>query len=286
MGNGDSVNDGRESTLLHLIDSVYAAAVGESGWDAVVAELKRAGHFDGVAIVAADRRRRCAGSMLAAAGLGRCRSSGRSLGSQLINPLLTEAVLRSKPGAVWFDHEIMPSVLWADTDFRERWMGAQGLVGWACMIIGGTDDTCVYLEVYASATCAPLGHRALTLLSRLAPHLCRAWRLGDGVPLPVRRDTPSPDHADTAGALPPDAVLRSAFGLTRAEARLAMHLAAGQSLASAADAFGVRMTTLRSQLAQVYSKTGTGRQCELVSLILRRDLVGQAVLQAPERLCA
>jgi DNA-binding CsgD family transcriptional regulator len=72
--------------------------------------------------------------------------------------------------------------------------------------------------------------------------------------------------------LPPDARLRCTFGLTKAEARLAMHLATGRSLACAAEAFGVRRSTLRSQLAQVYGKTNTNRQIELVALIANGQL--------------
>ena len=65
---------------------------------------------------------------------------------------------------------------------------------------------------------------------------------------------------------------RPSFFLTRAEARLALHLAAGRSLACAAEAFGVRLTTLRSQLGQIYCKTGTNRQVELVALLHRSEL--------------
>ena len=67
--------------------------------------------------------------------------------------------------------------------------------------------------------------------------------------------------------------LRAAFGLSKAEARLAFYLAAGASLASMADAFDVKLTTIRSQLQQVFSKTGTGRQAELVALLLSRGYV-------------
>ena len=67
--------------------------------------------------------------------------------------------------------------------------------------------------------------------------------------------------------------LRAAFGLSKAEARLALYLAAGASLASMAEAFDVKLTTIRSQLQQVFSKTGTSRQAELVALLLSRGYV-------------
>jgi DNA-binding CsgD family transcriptional regulator len=64
--------------------------------------------------------------------------------------------------------------------------------------------------------------------------------------------------------------LRAEFGLTKAEARLALRVAEGSSLASAAQAFNVKLTTIRSQLQQVFAKTGTSRQTELVALLLSR----------------
>jgi DNA-binding CsgD family transcriptional regulator len=68
--------------------------------------------------------------------------------------------------------------------------------------------------------------------------------------------------------VPETARLRAEFGLTKAEARLALRLAEGSSLASAAQAFDVKLTTIRSQLQQVFAKTGTSRQSELVAMLL------------------
>jgi DNA-binding CsgD family transcriptional regulator len=66
---------------------------------------------------------------------------------------------------------------------------------------------------------------------------------------------------------PPEATLRSVFGLTAAEARLAMHLAAGVSLEAAADALGVSKGTARIQLKAVFAKLDLHRQAELVALM-------------------
>lgn len=59
------------------------------------------------------------------------------------------------------------------------------------------------------------------------------------------------------------------FGLTAAEARVAVQLAGGYSLAEIAEANGVNISTLRAQLRSVYAKTGTNKQAELVSRIWR-----------------
>lgn len=61
--------------------------------------------------------------------------------------------------------------------------------------------------------------------------------------------------------------LRDVFGLTAAEARLAVSLAGGQSLKSAAIASLIRFSTARSYLDSIFRKTNTHQQSQLVALI-------------------
>lgn len=63
--------------------------------------------------------------------------------------------------------------------------------------------------------------------------------------------------------------LRDLFGLTAAEARLAGELADGHSLEQAAAGLRVTLNTVRTHLKGVFAKTGTSRQPQLVSLLLR-----------------
>jgi DNA-binding CsgD family transcriptional regulator len=64
-------------------------------------------------------------------------------------------------------------------------------------------------------------------------------------------------------------LLRTLFGLTRMQARLTSRLAAGVGLAEAAGGLGISRATARSYLKQVFRRTHTRRQGELVSLVLR-----------------
>ncbi|GLQ06194.1 response regulator [Sneathiella chinensis] len=66
------------------------------------------------------------------------------------------------------------------------------------------------------------------------------------------------------------------YGLTPAEGRLTLGLTNGHKLDDLAEEWGVSMHTVRSQLRQVFRKTDTSRQSELVKLIL----TGPAALQA------
>jgi len=63
-------------------------------------------------------------------------------------------------------------------------------------------------------------------------------------------------------------VLRQLFGLTRAEAALAVQLANGLTLDEAAESLDIRRNTARAQLRSIFSKMGVTRQTELVRLVL------------------
>ncbi|MEZ5831484.1 MAG: LuxR C-terminal-related transcriptional regulator [Dongiaceae bacterium] len=60
--------------------------------------------------------------------------------------------------------------------------------------------------------------------------------------------------------------LRSAFGLSPAEARLVSLLASGTTLKQASQIIGVSYSTVMSQIKACFQKTGTHRQAELVAL--------------------
>jgi DNA-binding CsgD family transcriptional regulator/PAS domain-containing protein len=64
-----------------------------------------------------------------------------------------------------------------------------------------------------------------------------------------------------------DRPLIDIFGLTPAEAKLADAVASGKRLDAVANERGVRMSTLRTQMRAIYSKTGTNRQAELAHLV-------------------
>jgi DNA-binding CsgD family transcriptional regulator/PAS domain-containing protein len=72
---------------------------------------------------------------------------------------------------------------------------------------------------------------------------------------------------------PPATLLRDLFGLTPAEARLALELAHGASPRDAANRLGVTWNTTRTQLKAVLAKTGTNRQAALVRLLAALSVV-------------
>lgn len=67
----------------------------------------------------------------------------------------------------------------------------------------------------------------------------------------------------------PEGLLRDLYGLTTAEARLAIALAQGASLAVAASRLTVSRNTAHAQLKIIFEKTGTTNQSELLRLLHR-----------------
>lgn len=68
-------------------------------------------------------------------------------------------------------------------------------------------------------------------------------------------------------SLPDTRQLRSHFGLTDAQAKLAIEIAKGEGLKACARRLGIAVSTGRSHLKQIFEKTETRRQAELVRVI-------------------
>ncbi|HEY0628267.1 MAG TPA: helix-turn-helix transcriptional regulator [Sphingomicrobium sp.] len=64
-------------------------------------------------------------------------------------------------------------------------------------------------------------------------------------------------------------IVRSVFGLTEAEARLACALVGGHSIESAAALLRIKPSTVRSHLKSVFRKVGVNRQQDLVQLVAK-----------------
>ena len=78
-------------------------------------------------------------------------------------------------------------------------------------------------------------------------------------------------HQAAVSDLDPD-TLCSRYGLTPAEARVAVALAEGLQPMAIAERLGITRTTVAFHMRNTFAKTHTGRQAELVSLLLRSAL--------------
>jgi DNA-binding CsgD family transcriptional regulator len=64
-----------------------------------------------------------------------------------------------------------------------------------------------------------------------------------------------------------EAILNARFRLTPAEARIALGISRGETLATIAVVNGISLQTVRTQLKAIFTKTGVHRQAELAILI-------------------
>jgi DNA-binding CsgD family transcriptional regulator len=268
--------------ILQIVDGVYAAACGEATWEQVLAKICRFGGLDGGALstVGAVEPRQVP---LASFGPGSQTNQCASAGAMPNGPRLADIILRSIPGTVLRGRQmIMPDPPTIPSR-RTVSVPVEAAVTWACVIVGKDKRRVVCLEVHRRDMPPSASPEPDDLLRQLGPHLVRAWRIGGASPVGFSMSVPPASRAQVNGdvapadlaGLPEAARLRAEFGLTKAEARLALRLAEGSSLASAAQAFDVKLTTIRSQLQQVFAKTGTSRQTELVAVLLGRGYAYQ-----------
>ncbi len=120
-------------------------------------------------------------------------------------------------------------------------------------VAGGGDEHALFVE-------RPSGQRPLIVLVQPF-HDGAAAASGDGR---VAVFVTDPDRALSVSP----AVLSGLFGLTRSEGKLLAALVTSGKLEEAAEENGLTLSTARTYLKQIYSKTSTGRQGELIQMVL------------------
>jgi DNA-binding CsgD family transcriptional regulator len=117
---------------------------------------------------------------------------------------------------------------------------------------------------------------------RLVSLRCRDGRPVPAVMLALRRGRAPVDGRDRRLVLlaiaEPEAagqenIMEMTFGLTPAEARIAAMIAAGRAPNECAARLDVRISTVRSQLASIYQKTGATGRADLVRLVFASTVI-------------
>ena len=153
---------------------------------------------------------------------------------------------------------IKPDIAWATREFALRDAAADaGLRNALVRLQNGDADAVVTFPVKASKPGPGFIARLLPLRSqdRLA------------------RTTAALVLAPTAArCAPPEALLRSLFGLTPSEAKVARALASGKSVSEIAVSESVSPGTVRTHVRGVLEKTGSNRQIDAVALLVGMPL--------------
>ncbi len=125
-------------------------------------------------------------------------------------------------------------------------------------------------EVARGCTKAGLGLR-LSRGSSSRPYEVMVVPVSHGRRWPARRRRTAVVFICDSGLsfVSPAQLVHDLYGLTEAETRLALLLLGGQTIQEAVSTLGVSRNTAHTQLANIFRKTGTSSQAELVRVLLR-----------------
>jgi DNA-binding CsgD family transcriptional regulator len=117
---------------------------------------------------------------------------------------------------------------------------------WHAELAAGRDVT---LPLEVEGPPLQINLKAMTQVEGNAPVVC--WVLASIERVPLARDD----------------AMRRRFRFTRTQARLAEMLCQGMRPTHAAEMLGVKISTVRTHVGQMYEKTGTHSQAQLVALL-------------------
>jgi DNA-binding CsgD family transcriptional regulator len=182
-------------------------------------------------------------------GLVVCNASGQLL----VANQTAEGILDSRDGLELDSDGVLCAVRPCNPSLQEHVQRAAGVWG---EIESGANDIAVAVR-------RDSGRRALTLLIRTATgESTGSSQSMQAGALVLILDSATPSSTG-------EAELRQLYGLTSMETRLGQALMEGKSLDDCCNELGIRRTTGRMHLRNLFAKTGVRRQSELVSLLLK-----------------
>jgi DNA-binding CsgD family transcriptional regulator len=196
------------------------------------------------------------------------------------HPLLAAVGTEPILDTILTDGELPTRSAFTDTSFFMQWMAPQRFTHCALALINSGAAGTFALEIMCRH---PFGNR-LAELPMLLPRIGQALHLAHGCDrLPPMQDDDDAEvhhkpsisgqpsattrNAGILAGLPEDARLKAFYGLTKAEGRIAKLIVGGLSLDAVADRLEISVHTARKHLHNLYEKTDTARQFELMALL-------------------
>lgn len=160
-------------------------------------------------------------------------------------------------------------------DLAAREFSNEGSLRFCGGILYAHDETETTLLRQAVADCVsgPNGTTRYALASRGAdrpPFSLLVTRVADEISAPISTEGLAAIFviAPERQPMPRPEQLRQQFGLTAAEAAVALQIISGDGVPAVAGRLGITQGTVKIHLAHVFAKTGTSRQAQLVRLVL------------------
>ncbi len=166
----------------------------------------------------------------------------------------------AKVGSVWFGRE-------ENLEDQPRLIGAyrdRCLVETAAIMLDKKNGTSDFLELHFGC---PISADLETSLEIIAPILSDCWKaraMGRFSDALLSRGRVVPDRPKVTGILSMENPCR----LSRAEYRVCLLLGRGLNNQALLSELSITMATLRTHLRNIYAKTGTASQTELIHLLL------------------
>lgn len=240
-----------------VVDALYAAALYPRHWDDALGALARLCGAEAAGI-------RIEGAALTLRGVGF---------DAKFNAAYAEHYWRDDPwaipsrsltaGTASFGEMIVPRKVLERSAFYNELSKPSGLDDMVGGVIERSSQRLVGIGVFSGSK-KRFDDREKQLIERLIPHIGRAISIGERllcIPL-TEQGSARPTLEER---------LRLTYGLTPAEAKVAIHIGQGLVPKEAAVALGTSWNTVRTQLCRVFTKTHTKRQTELARLLQRLE---------------
>lgn len=185
-----------------------------------------------------------------------------------LNPFFPAATFIA-PGLVYTAGDIIPEERLTQTRFYKEWLAPQGIVDLAAVNLEKHAASASVLSIRRDRTHGRVDDVSRSRMALLAPHLQRAISIGRLFDQGRAQPTAPSRILDHEATTYPAALkaLAAQFQFTASETRVLDALLRANGVKAVAHRLGVSQATVKSHLHNLFTKTRTAGQTELVKLV-------------------